>query len=234
MQGTPRWWQNGRRVQAVLAENQTADVRLNIGPENDFWFTDDGNIPVAVLRVIGPVCPLDPLKFTSSITDVLPEDVHSYKKALQEHQMINRPVSFYLALADAWLLVNEQQPVYQFRIRNQYNGMTTEWNSVARDKVIEVIKMQPETAEFRVLVPSAPEPAANARQLISEIEGLREAIGKLYPANTDVRRIARNSGWMHVYDDTNAKMNFADNARNTPYLDAFVTQLHLFLTDDRE
>lgn len=37
------------------------------------------------------------------------------KKALQEHQMINRPVSFYLALADAWLLVNEQQPVYQFR-----------------------------------------------------------------------------------------------------------------------
>ncbi len=31
--------------------------------------------------------------------------------------MINRPVSFYLALADAWLLVNEQQPVYQFRIR---------------------------------------------------------------------------------------------------------------------
>ncbi len=93
--------------------------------------------------------------------------------------MINRPVSFYLALADAWLLVNEQQPVYQFRIRNQYNGMTTEWNSVARDKVIEVIKMQPETAEFRVLVPSAPEPAANARQLISEIEGLREAIGKL-------------------------------------------------------
>ena len=148
--------------------------------------------------------------------------------------MINRPVSFYLALADAWLLVNEQQPVYQFRIRNQYNGMTTEWNSVARDKVIEVIQMQPETAEFRVLVPSAPEPAANARQLISEIEGLREAIGKLYPANTDVRRIARNSGWMHVYDDTNAKMNFADNARNTPYLDAFVTQLHLFLTDDRE
>ncbi|WP_326929810.1 hypothetical protein [Citrobacter freundii] len=143
-------------------------------------------------------------------------------------------LTFYLALADAWLLVNEQQPVYQFRIRNQYNGMTTEWNSVARDKVIEVIKMQPETAEFRVLVPSAPEPAANARQLISEIEGLREAIGKLYPANTDVRRIARNSGWMHVYDDTNAKMNFADNARNTPYLDAFVTQLHLFLTDDRE
>ncbi len=61
MQGTPRWWQNGRRVQAVLAENQTADVRLNIGPENDFWFTDDGNNPVAVLRVIGPVCPLDPL-----------------------------------------------------------------------------------------------------------------------------------------------------------------------------
>lgn len=41
MQGTPRWWQNGRRVQAVLAENQTADVRLNIGPENDFWFTDE-------------------------------------------------------------------------------------------------------------------------------------------------------------------------------------------------
>lgn len=51
MQGTPRWWQNGRRVQAVLAENQTADVRLNIGPENDFWFTDDGNNPVAVLRL---------------------------------------------------------------------------------------------------------------------------------------------------------------------------------------
>lgn len=72
--------------------------------------------------------------------------------------MINRPVSFYLALADAWLLVNEQEPVYQFRIRNQYNGMATEWNSVARDRVIEVIKMQPENAEFRVLTTSPPNP----------------------------------------------------------------------------
>lgn len=80
MQGTPRWWQNGRRVQVVLADNQTADVRLNIGQDNDFWFTDDGYNPVAVLKVIGPVYPLDPQKFTSSITDILPEDVLSYKK----------------------------------------------------------------------------------------------------------------------------------------------------------
>ncbi len=216
MQGTPRWWQNGRRVQAVLADNQTADVRLNIGQDNDFWFTDDGNNPVAVLKVIGPVYPLDPLKFTSSITDILPEDVLSYKNALQEHQVINRPVSFYLALADAWLLVNEQEPVYQFRIRNQYNGMATEWNSVARDRVIEVIKMQPENAEFRVLTTSPAEPVENPRELISEIERLREAIHKLYPANTELRRIARNSGRMHLHDDTNGKMAYADNARITP------------------
>lgn len=226
MQGTPRWWQNGRRVQAVLADNQTADVRLNIGQDNDFWFTDDGNNPVAVLKIIGPVYPLDPLKFTSSITDILPEDVLSYKNALQEHQVINRPVSFYLALADAWLLVNEQEPVYQFRIRNQYNGMATEWNSVARDRVIEVIKMQPENAEFRVLTTSPAEPVENPRELISEIERLREAIHKLYPANTELRRIARNSGRMHLHDDTNGKMAYADNARITPNLDAFVKQLH--------
>ena len=122
-------------------ENQTADVRLQYRPRNDFWFTDDGNNPVAVLR-LSARSSTGSAKFTSSITDVLPEDVHSYKKPFRT-QMINRLVSFYLALADSWLLVNEQQPVYQFRIRNQYNGMTTEWNSVA-DKVIEVIKMQPE------------------------------------------------------------------------------------------
>lgn len=231
MQGTPRWWQNGRRVKAVLADNQAAEVRLNIGLDNDFWFTDMQDNPVAVLKVNGPAYPVEPIELTTSVTTkMLPDDVLTYRQALQNRQVINRPVEFYLALADAWLLVNEQQPLFQYRIRNNYNGLRTEWNSIRQEQVIEVAKLQPENAEFRVLVPGFPELRTCADLLISEIEALKEAIGKLYPANTEVRRYARVRGLAHLYADTNAKMELANIARNTPHLDTLVKDLRYGLT----
>lgn len=46
------------------------------------------------------------------------------------------------------------EPVYQYRIRNGYNGQVTEWQTIRRDQVDFVLKAQPLNAEFRII--SAP------------------------------------------------------------------------------
>lgn len=48
-------------------------------------------------------------------------------------------------------------PVYQYRIRNGYNGLVTEWQTIRRDQVDFVIKAQPLNAEFQII--AAPQPA---------------------------------------------------------------------------
>lgn len=48
-------------------------------------------------------------------------------------------------------------PIYQYRIRNGYNGQVTEWQTIRRDQVDFVLKAQPLNAEFRII--SAPQPA---------------------------------------------------------------------------
>lgn len=47
--------------------------------------------------------------------------------------------------------------IYQYRIRNGYNGQVTEWQTIRRDQVDFVLKAQPLNAEFRII--SAPQPA---------------------------------------------------------------------------
>lgn len=51
----------------------------------------------------------------------------------------------------------DSEPVYQYRIRNGYNGQVTEWQTIRRDQVDFVIKAQPLNAEFRII--ATPQPA---------------------------------------------------------------------------
>ncbi|MBH0365746.1 hypothetical protein PL246_09675 [Salmonella enterica] len=49
------------------------------------------------------------------------------------------------------------EPIYQYRIRNGYNGQVTEWQTIRRDQVDFVLKAQPLNAEFQII--AAPQPA---------------------------------------------------------------------------
>ncbi|WP_336654025.1 hypothetical protein [Leclercia adecarboxylata] len=48
------------------------------------------------------------------------------------------------------------EPVYQYRIRNGYNGQVTEWQTIRRDQVDFVLKAQTHNAEFQIIAPPAP------------------------------------------------------------------------------
>ncbi len=63
-----------------------------------------------------------------------------------------------LALYEAALtaLTAPSEPVYQYRIRNRYNGQVTEWQTIRRDQVDFVLKAQPHNAEFQIIAPPAP------------------------------------------------------------------------------
>jgi len=63
-----------------------------------------------------------------------------------------------LALAEIALaaLTAPTEPVYQYRIRNAYNGQVTEWQTIRRDQVDFVLKAQPLNAEFQIIAPPAP------------------------------------------------------------------------------
>ncbi|MBC6554948.1 hypothetical protein GW721_02910 [Citrobacter braakii] len=58
------------------------------------------------------------------------------------------------------------EPIYQYRIRNGYNGQVTEWQTIRRDQVDFVLKAQPLNAEFRII--SAPQPAPEREQVRSD------------------------------------------------------------------
>lgn len=61
-----------------------------------------------------------------------------------------------LALLDELAtLTVPSEPVYQYRIRNGYNGQVTEWQTICRDQVDFVLKSQPHNAEFQIIAPPA-------------------------------------------------------------------------------
>jgi len=60
---------------------------------------------------------------------------------------------FEIALA---ALMAPTEPVYQYRIRNVYNGQVTEWQTIRRAQVDFVLKSQPHNAEFQIIAPPAP------------------------------------------------------------------------------
>ncbi|ATM84970.1 hypothetical protein [Yersinia frederiksenii] len=58
-----------------------------------------------------------------------------------------------LAAEAALSAANERlsKPVYQYRIRNLYNGQASGWQTIAPDQVNTVLRMNPENAEFQIL-----------------------------------------------------------------------------------
>ncbi len=82
-----------------------------------------------------------------------------------------------IALLNAALaaLTAPAQPVYQYRIRNGYNGQVTEWQTIRRDQVDFVLKAQPHNAEFQIITPPAPQlpqPAVVPEECPAEIRDL--------------------------------------------------------------
>ncbi|HFS1364300.1 TPA: DUF550 domain-containing protein [Raoultella ornithinolytica] len=69
-------------------------------------------------------------------------------------------------LARMALAAMDSEPVYQYRIRNGYNGQVTEWQTIRRDQVDFVMKAQPLNAEFQVI--AVPQPAPERDQVRSE------------------------------------------------------------------
>ncbi|ECI6608946.1 hypothetical protein EU408_01970 [Salmonella enterica subsp. enterica] len=60
------------------------------------------------------------------------------------------------------------EPIYQYRIRNGYNGQVTEWQTIRRDQVDFVLKAQPLNAEFQII--ASPQPLTN----IESVEKVHE------------------------------------------------------------
>ncbi|HHA1791814.1 hypothetical protein NVR46_20715 [Enterobacter hormaechei] len=82
-----------------------------------------------------------------------------------------------LALAEIVLaaLTASTEPVYQYRIRNGYNGQVTEWQTIRRDQVDFVLKAQPHNAEFQIITPPAthlPQPTVVPEECPAEIRDL--------------------------------------------------------------
>ncbi len=72
------------------------------------------------------------------------------------------------------------EPIYQYRIRNGYNGQVTEWQTIRRDQVDFVLKAQPLSAEFQIV--SAPQPAPEREQVRREHAAWSQAtFGKVGP-----------------------------------------------------
>lgn len=57
-------------------------------------------------------------------------------------------------------------PIYQYRIRNAYNGQVTEWQTIRRDQVDFVLKAQPLSAEFQII--STPQQTSEREQVRRE------------------------------------------------------------------
>ncbi|HGM7400480.1 TPA: DUF551 domain-containing protein [Serratia marcescens] len=85
------------------------------------------------------------------------------------------------------LAIRESQPVYQYRMRNPYNGQVTDWETIKREQVDFILKETiAANVEFRITgtPPAVPEAitAANAPEVFeiaAEVErlGLRGAYG---------------------------------------------------------
>ncbi|EQA8340133.1 hypothetical protein ACX9EL_005137 [Klebsiella oxytoca] len=61
-------------------------------------------------------------------------------------------------LARMALVAMDSETIYQYRIRNGYNGQVTEWQTIRQDQVDFVIKAQPINAEFRIIAAQQPAP----------------------------------------------------------------------------
>ena len=87
------------------------------------------------------------------------DKMHFTKERLQEISedgFLKHGESKELARIVLAALTAPSEPVYQYRIRNCYNGQVTEWQTIKRDQVDFVLKAQPHNAEFQIIAPAAP------------------------------------------------------------------------------
>ncbi len=96
-------------------------------------------------------------KFTNKqLTDQAREEVDFWRE--REEIIPSHHTAIRLRLAEIALaaLMAPTEPVYQYRIRNAYNGQVTEWQTIRRDQVDFVLKAQPLNAEFQITAPPVP------------------------------------------------------------------------------
>ncbi|HDR2587300.1 TPA: dTDP-6-deoxy-D-glucose-3,5-epimerase [Enterobacter ludwigii] len=67
------------------------------------------------------------------------------------------------------------EPIYQYRIRNGYNGQVTAWQTIKRDQVDFVLKAQPHSAEFQIIAPLMQTVSIELRNRL-KAEGLAELL----------------------------------------------------------
>ena len=67
------------------------------------------------------------------------------------------------------------EPIYQYRIRNGYNGQVTAWQTIKRDHVDFVLKAQPHNAEFQIIAPLMQTVSIELRNRL-KAEGLAELV----------------------------------------------------------
>lgn len=96
-------------------------------------------------------------KFTNKqLTDQAREEVDFWRE--RDEIIPSQQTAIRLRLAEIALaaLMAPTEPVYQYRIRNAYNGQVTEWQTIRRDQVDFVLKAQPLNAEFQITAPPVP------------------------------------------------------------------------------
>ncbi len=98
---------------------------------------------------------------------------------------------FEIALA---ALMAPTEPVYQYRIRNAYNGQVTEWQTIRRDQVDFVLKAQPLNAEFQIIAPPVPVvPEEATPGSIEILASIRPPHGVAYQWDEDQRHAAADA-----------------------------------------
>ena len=113
----------------------------------------------------------------SQIIERLNQSGYEYSNAAIDEASATAVIDILLhQLNDAVVAQNYAQPaepVYQFRLRNSYNGDVTYWQTIKREHVDTVIKEYPHNAEFRIVPAYAPDIVNDVRavvQLLSEGE----------------------------------------------------------------
>lgn len=93
-------------------------------------------------------------------------------------------------IALAVLTAPDIEPIYQYRIRNGYNGQVTEWQTIRRDQVDFVLKAQPNNAEFQIITAQLPAEDAGRHFQRGYDEGHSRglACGKLYKSDDQMRQ----------------------------------------------
>ncbi len=134
-------------------------------------------------------------KFTNKqLTDQAREEVDFWRE--RDELIPSQQTAIRLRLAEIALaaLMAPTEPVYQYRIRNAYNGQVTEWQTIRRDQVDFVLKAQPLNAEFQITAPPVPVvPEEATPGSIEILASIRPPHGVAYQWDEEQRHAAADS-----------------------------------------